>query len=392
MASDQPGGGRQGATRRGMYVYAWDLWEEGPGAVVGRLRDAGLNAVSLATAYHAGKFLRPHAPARKVLFPEDGTVYFRPDASLYGRLTPQAATMLDEFDALAALETHAPDFHCTGWTVGLHNSRLGQLHPDLVCQSAFGDPLVNALCPSQPEVRAYLVALCADLGSHAAIDEIAIEAPGFQTYRHGHHHEFELIELTADAETLLGTCFCDACKTAANTAGLNADALARQARRDLEAFFAENAAPLVNPRTDPDWAALQAVRAATVTSLVAEVRAELARDIGLAVIPTVQTPNSHCWREGSDLVGLAHAADRLEVPAYQCGPAAIAADMAEVRAVVGENARIGFILRPTWPHVQGPDDLTVCLHAATDAGAETISFYNYGHMRLQSLNWISACR
>jgi hypothetical protein len=66
--------------------------------------------------------------------------------------------------------------------------------------------------------------------------------------------------------------------------------------------------------------------------------------------------------------------------------------MAEVRAVVGENARIGFILRPTWPHVQGPDDLTVCLHAATDAGAETISFYNYGHMRLQSLNWISACR
>jgi hypothetical protein len=66
--------------------------------------------------------------------------------------------MLDEFDALAALETHAPDFHCTGWTVGLHNSRLGQLHPDLVCQSAFGDPLVNALCPSQPEVRAYLVA------------------------------------------------------------------------------------------------------------------------------------------------------------------------------------------------------------------------------------------
>jgi hypothetical protein len=392
MAKDQPGGGRQGATRRGMYVYAWDLWEEGPGAVIGRLRDAGLNAVSLATAYHAGKFLRPHAPARKVWFPEDGTVYFRPDASRYGRMLPQAATILDEFDALAALETHAPDFHRTGWTVGLHNSRLGRLHPDLTCQSAFGDPLVNALCPSQPEVRAYLAALCADLGGHAAIDEIAIEAPGFQTYRHGHHHEFELIELTDSAETLLGTCFCDACKAAASAAGLNADGLARQARRDLEAFFADGAAPLVDPGTDPDWAALQAVRAATVTSLVAEVRAGLARDVGLAVIPTVQSPNSRCWREGSDLAGLAHAADRLEVPAYQCGPTAIAADMAEVRAVAGEGARIGFILRPTWPHVQGPDDLAACLQAATEAGAEAISFYNYGHMRLQSLNWISACR
>lgn len=392
MQQQEPGRGRQGAMRRGMYVYAWDLWEEGTGTVVGRLRDAGLNAVSLATAYHAGKFLRPHAPARKAWFPEDGTVYFRPDTSLYGRLVPQAARMLDNFDALAALETHAADFYCTGWTVGLHNSRLGRLHPDLVCQSAFGDPMVNALCPSQPEVRAYLVALCADLGSHAAIDEIAIEAPGFQTYRHGYHHEFELIELTADAETLLGTCFCDACKAAASAAGLNADSLVRQARRDLDAFFADAAAPLVNPKTDPDWAALQAARAATVTSLVAEVRAELARDISLAVIPTVQSPNNLCWREGSDLAGLAQAADRLEVPAYQCGPAAIAADMAEVRAAAGEGARIGYILRPTWPHVQGPDDLAACLQAATEAGAETISFYNYGHMRLQSLNWISACR
>ncbi len=378
--------------RRGMYVYAWDLWEEGAGAVIARLRDAGLNAVSLATAYHAGKFLRPHAPTRKVWFPEDGTVYFRPDASLYGRLVPQAARMLENFDALTALETLAPDFHCTGWTVGLHNSRLGRAHPDLACQSAFGDPLVNALCPSQPEVRAYLVSLCADLGNHSAIDEIAIEAPGFQTYRHGHHHEFELIELTADAENLLGTCFCDACKTAARNAGLNADGLARQARRDLEAFFTDGAAPLMNHKTNPDWAALQAVRAATVTSLVAEVRAELALQVSLAVIPTVQSPNNLCWREGSDLAGLALAADRLEVPAYQCGPTAIAADMAEVRAAAGEKARLGFILRPTWPHVQDPGDLAASVQAATEAGAEIISFYNYGHMRLQSLNWISDCR
>jgi len=149
---------------------------------------------------------------------------------------------------------------------------------------------------------------------------------------------------------------------------------------------------MANPETDPDWAALQTVRATTVTSLVAEVRAELVRDVGLAVIPTVQSPNRHCWREGSDLAGLAGAADRLEVPAYQCGPTAIAADMAEARAKAGNAARIGFILRPTWPHVQGPDDLAACQQAVADAGAETISFYNYGHIRLQSLGWISACR
>lgn len=376
--------------RRGMYVYAWDLWQEGTAAVAGRLRDAGLNAVSLATAYHAGKFLRPHAPGGKVWFPEDGTVYFRPDLARYGRLQPQAASMVADHDALPALAREAGDFHVTGWTVGLHNSRLGALHPDLCCQTPFGDPLINALCPSQPEVRRYLVALCMDTAAQPGIAEIAIETPGFQTYRHGHHHEFELIALPEAVETLLGTCFCAACLGRAKAAGLNGDALADQARRDLTAFFADGAAPVLNSQGDADWQALQACRAETVTSLVAEVRAALDAKISLAVIPSVQTPNSLCWREGSDLAALAQVADRLEVPAYQTGPAAIAQDMDQVRAAAGDAAAIGFILRPTWPHVTGPAELAACVASARAAGAAQLSFYNYGHMRLQSLDWIAA--
>ena len=376
--------------RRGMYVYSWDLWQEGSAVVAGRLRDAGLNAVSLATAYHAGKFLRPHAPGGKVWFPEDGTVYFHPDPARYGRLQPQAAAMVAEYDPLPALAREAGDFFVTGWTVGLHNSRLGALHPDLCCQTPFGDPLINALCPSQPEVRRYLTALCLDTAAQPGIAEIAIEAPGFQTYRHGHHHEFELIALPEAVETLLGTCFCAACLVRAKAVGLDGDALAGQARRDLEAFFADGAAPVLNPQTDPDWRALQACRADTVTSLIAEVRVALDPAVCLAVIPSVQTPNALCWREGSDLAALAKVADRLEVPAYQTGPAAIAQDMDQVRAAAGDAAAIGFILRPTWPHVTGPDDLAACVASARAAGAAHLSFYNYGHMRLQSLDWIAA--
>lgn len=376
--------------RHGMYVYAWDLWQEGTAAVAARLRDAGLNAVSLATAYHAGKFLRPHAPAGKVWFPEDGTVYFRPDFARYGRLQPLAASMVDHYDALPALARDAADFHVTGWTVGLHNSRLGGLHPDLCCQTPFGDPLVNALCPSQPEVRRYLTALCLDTAAQPGIGEIAIEAPGFQTYRHGHHHEFELIALSPAVETLLGTCFCAACASRAKAAGIDATALANQARRDLQAFFADGSAPVLDPQNSPDWAALQTCRAATVTSLVAEVSAALSRDVSLAVIPSVQTPNNLCWREGSDLAALAQVADRLEVPAYQTGTAAITQDIAEVRAAAGDDAAIGFILRPTWPHVTGAKDLADCVSSARAAGAAQLSFYNYGHMRLQSLDWIAA--
>ena len=102
---------------KAMYTYAWDLHEEGVITVTDRLRDAGLDTITLATSYHAGKFLRPHAPRQKVYFPEDGTVYFRPDPSLYGRIKPRVASIVDEFDALRELETHAPDFNRVGWTV-----------------------------------------------------------------------------------------------------------------------------------------------------------------------------------------------------------------------------------------------------------------------------------
>jgi hypothetical protein len=375
---------------RGMFVYPWDLQDEGAAEIATRLVGAGLNAVSVATAYHAGKFLRPHGLNGRVIFPEDGTVYFRPDPSRYGRLQPQAARMVADHNALASLAGNAPDLHVTAWTVGLHNSRLGAIHPDLACQTPFGDVLVNALCPSQPEVRRYLVALCLDTAAQPGVREIAIETPGFQTYRHGHHHEFELIDLPPAAETLLGTCFCPACLARAREAGLDGQALAAQARQALDAFFADEVATLPDPKADADWAALQTLRANTVTSLIVEIRASLSRDIVLSVIPSVQTPNSLSWGEGSDLAALAGAADRLDVTAYQRGPEAICKDIAEVRAMAGPTARLGYILRPTWPHVTGAAELATCVAAARSAGADRISFYNYGHMRLRSLDWIAA--
>lgn len=376
--------------RHGMYVYAWDLWHEGTATVTDRLRAAGIDGLALATAYHAGKFLRPHAPRDRIYMPEDGTVYFRPDRSLYGRLQPAAASMVSDYDALAELARHAPDLPIAAWTVGLHNSRLGALHLDLTCQTPFGDPLVNALCPSQPEVRAYLAALCCDTAAQPGVTEVMIETPGFQTYRHGHHHEFELVEVTSAADALLGLCFCPACRDRARVWGLDADRMAISAQDCLTAFFADPSAPLPDMQTDPDWQALVACRCDTVTTLVAEIRTALPAHVQLAVIPSVQTPNRLCWREGSDLAALARACDRLEVPAYQCGPKNIATDMADVRKAAGTGASVGFILRPTWPHVAGDKDLATCTASAKAQNADRISFYNYGHMRLQSLDWIAA--
>lgn len=374
---------------RGMYVYPWDLQEEGASAVLPRLRDIGIDAVSLAVSYHAGKFVRPHAPGRRVYFPEDGTIYFAPDTARYGRIRPLLNSSVGSYDPLRELAKHGADLRVTAWTVGLHNTPLGTTHPSLVVRNCFGDPLWNSLCPSQPDVRAYLVALCADLAANQPLAEIAIETPGWQAYRHGHHHEFELIDLTARAQILLGMCFCDACLAAARRSGIDGDALRRRAIDELELFFADGTDPATDPQTDADWQAFNAMRAASVTSLVAEIRAAMPRAIALAIVPSTQSPNSLCWIEGSDLAALAQIC-RLEVPAYRTGVPAILADAAEVRAAAGPEASIGYILRPTYPNLSSAAEVRQVVTKLDAAGAAGLSFYNYGHMRLSSLDWIAA--
>lgn len=373
-----------------MYAYAWDLAEEGVDTVLGRLRDAGMNGIALASSYHAGKFLRPHAPGRKVYFTEDGTVYFRPDEKRYGRIKPRVNSLVAEFDALREIERVDPDMRQVAWTVGLHNTPLGMAHPDATAHNAFGDPLYNSLCPSHPDVREYLVAMCSDIGANYPVSEIAIEAPGWQASRHGHHHEFELIALSPRVETMMGMCFCDSCRSREGADRIDADALHRRTREELETFFAEGTEPASDPLTDPDWQAFIDWRGRVVAGLVAEVRAELNREVGLAIIPTVLSPNRECWVEGSDLPRLAEAAGRLEIPAYQTGVPAITADVADVRETVGPNARVGFILRPTYPNLHGSGEVAEAVAALRAAGAESIAFYNYGHMRLESLDWIRA--
>lgn len=376
--------------RHRLYVYPWDLRDEGAGTVADRLRAAGLGGVTLATSYHAGKFLRPHAPGRKVYFPEDGTVYFTPNPALYRDLAPRRASMADNFDALTELQRTAGDLAVTAWTVGLHNTRLGQAHPHLATETVYGDRLVNALCPAQPEVRHYLTALCLDTARQPGVGEIALETPGWQAFRHGHHHEFELIELPERVQVMMGTCFCPACRAATAAAGIDVPALATETRRQLDLFFSQGTLPETDPQSDPEWRAFQAWRAATVTSLVKEIRDVLPAIVRLAVIPTTQTPNDLCWIEGSDLAALAHAADRLEVPAYQVGPGAIGEDAARVRAAAGRNAKIGFILRPTYPHLANAAEVAEAVSALRALDAASLSFYNYGHMRLSSLDWIAA--
>ena len=146
---------------KAIYTYAWDLAETGVADALGRFGALGLDTVTFAGSYHAGKFLRPHGKG-KVYFPEDGTVYFKADPERYGAIKPVAHSTLAERDVLREL-TNQRRLETNVWLVLMHNTRLGMKHPESAVANAFGDRYVYNLCPSAPDARAYAIGLARDV-------------------------------------------------------------------------------------------------------------------------------------------------------------------------------------------------------------------------------------
>ena len=368
-----------------VYVYPWNFHDLN--ADVSRVRALGADEISLAASYHAGKFLQPADAQARVYFPEDGTVYFRPRKD-YGAMKPQVSTLTAARDVLAEL-CGRDDIAVNAWMVLLHNTRLGMLHPELTARNAFGDAYPYSLCPSQPEVRAYAVTLCADIAANYRLKSLLLETPGFLTYGHGFHHEFALTPPNAWLDAMLGLCFCDPCREGAKRAGIDADGLARRICTAVDAWLDGGTDQSVDDwnAIDPDLAAFHRFRGQVVTSLVADIRAAVDPVVKVKVIATCQRPHATAWLEGHDLAALDAVSDGLELPLYQSSPEAVVADGRYVLGLV-PAARTSVILRPGYPDMSRESDLTEALEGLRGLGIGDFAFYNFGMLRPLNLEWL----
>jgi hypothetical protein len=382
---------------RALYAYPWDFPAASAAADLAAVGAMGIDSITLAAAYHAGKFIRPRAAVGKVIFPEDGTVYFRARAERYGALKPQVSQLTRDDDVLGRL-CAAPDLAVNAWLVLLHNTRLGTAHPEATVRNAYGDSYVYSLCPANPEVRTFAVALVADVSEAYPIAGVSLETPGYLPYGHGFHHEFAQVEANRWLDGLLALCFCPHCVSGAKTAGIEAEALRLRVAAAIDGYLAsEVSAPqdmavdwwTGDLLADPDLAAFLRWRCDVVTNLVREIRDAVRAEVTVAVIPSVQRPSSLAWLEGSDLYALARAADVLEVPFYEPDAGRIRADAWDVKRRIGEDRPLRAILRPGWPDMASRDDLVAALAALRDAGIEDVGFYNYGLLRPMNLKWLA---
>ncbi|MBB3610837.1 hypothetical protein FHX11_003788 [Rhizobium sp. BK602] len=384
-----------------MWTYPWDVQEQGIAGLFADLRDrAGLNTISLATSYHAGRFLQPRSPVRKAYFPEDGTVYCRMNEALWQdkEIRPLVAKhVVEHGDMLRALidERLKGGLRVSCWTVCLHNTRLGMLHPAHVTRNAFGNPNYYNLCPSSPAARDYVVTLVKDVTTRYKPDMLELESPNFMGFAHEFHHEKDGVGLNAEDDFLLSLCFCDHCMARAAKAGVNADA----ARRTVSGFIAAMCEREIPEKQFPDfpsvgieafkaWPDLYAYlqwRTEPVTSLIREVRDQADPATKIVLIDLKDG-----WLGGVDLEAVGKVCDGAILCCYDMKPDAVAAVIKSGRKVLGTQKYLGLGCRLFYPEITSGADLAARTKAAIEAGADGINFYNYGLVPAKRLDWVRA--
>ncbi len=387
--------------RLSMWTYPWDLQDLGIETAFSEIRDrAGLNSVSLATSYHAGRFLQPRSPTQKAYFPQDGTVYYTPDETLWQDKTIRplmAHNVSERGDMLARLvderEKGGPGVSC--WTVCLHNSRLGMAHPGDVTRNAFGNANYYNLCPSSPAARDYVVTMARDISRRYKPDMIELESPNFMGFAHEYHHEKDGVGLGAEDDFILSICFCKHCMERAARAGVDAEG-ARATTRTLIAEMCEREVPekqfadfpaagIDAFKAYPALHAYLAWRSEPVTSLIAEIRAQSDPATRIVLIDLKDG-----WLGGVDLDAVGKVCDGAILCCYDMTPDQVRALISAGRATLGPDKYLGAGYRLFYPEMRSAQEVAVRTKAAVDAGADGVNFYNYGLVPAKRLDWVRA--
>lgn len=396
--------------RSSIFVFGTDLLHEGYDVVLDNLQERGsIDGVALSATYHDARDVFAHNPKFHVYRNEGDVAWFAPERSRYASgLTPRMAAAAGGVDVLSELCERASrrGMAVDAWTIFLHNSVLATEYPDCATRNVYDDPYLSDLCPANPRVRAYCRELAGDI-SRYPVRRLLAESLHYRPLEHGEHHERYLIDLPAEARTLLSLCFCQHCRAAGERAGVAVEELAAAARAALEPVWLGSlppaqAAPLLSEIGQAELAKYVEVRTVVVTSLVAEVREALApAGVALTFIDHAGAM-SHVMhgtsaddevtassrKLGIDPVSVAAACDEFSVLGYVDTSKRLDVLLASYRDLLGADARISVALRPLLPDCRLEENFNSKVAAVRAAHATSIEFYHYAMMPLNRLDWI----
>ena len=376
-----------------LWSYPWDLADGGPKAIATRLRDeVGLDAISLASAYHTFEMLRPHSPTRVLLQIPQAAVYFQPDPNLYANtpIRPHVSPLMggENWYADAAGAAAGAGLQLIAWTVFLHNSYQAGRHPECAEVTCTGDVSTSWLCPANPGVRAFAAALARDLAENYGIALLECESLSYGGFGHTHYHVKHGVDLGPGGRFFLSLCFCDACRSRAKENGLDPDALSRAVESRLRQTLASGIPPAGSREeliaSIPQLEPFVRMRDEVVASLLEEVKAA-------AGVPVSFIFMGDRFHAAIDRSRLANIADYAETLAYTPDADRIHAAISDTVPDLKYPRQLVVGLQAYPPASPDARTLSAGVERALNLGIRRFSFYNYGIMPQANLAWIRQC-
>ncbi len=376
-----------------LWSYPWDLADGRPEAIATRLRDEiGLDAISLASAYHTFEMLRPHSPGKVLLQIPQAAVYFQPDGSLYADtpIQPHVSPLMggENWYADAAGAASGAGLELIAWTVFLHNSYQAGRHPECAEVACTGDVSTSRLCPANPGVRTFAAALAKDLVKNYGIALLECESLSYGGFGHTHYHVKHGVELGPAGRLLLSLCFCDACRSRAKEKGLDPNALSRAVESRLRRTLASGIPPAESPEEliaeVPQLDPFLRMRDEVVASLLKEVKAA-------AGVPVSFIFMGDRYGTAVGRSRLAEIADYAETLAYTPDANCIQATISDIVPDLKNPQQLVVGLQAYPPASPDVRTLRAGVECALSLGIRRFSFYNYGIMPEANLAWIRQC-
>jgi hypothetical protein len=389
-AAESRGSGKPFRTR-GLFMHVWDLRDEGVDRVLGWTRDSGLNQIHIAGTYHSGWFVHPGKQQRRLYMTEGGVLYFPPDPAIFSStpIEPAVASFVRDTNWLhqAGERLDRYGLRLISWTIGAHNTRLGQRYPQYTQHTAYGDSLPHALSIGHDAVRHYLKAVCRDLATNYPMYGVQLEAFGWMGARHGHHHERDLVDLGAAEQGLLAICFNPQTMQKARAKGIDADKARATVRDVLDAAFREAPdRPAGHPASvaeledrAPALKAYNNFRRELADSLIIELKQEALKGTSCRLL-----------MQGGYQPGIAQAVDGFSSSAYGRAPEQVLEIVRRGAAALPSAwggdfpcfIRLGMGVPAT------ESQLRAIVVALRDGGSTGPVFYNYSESPPRMLSWI----
>ena len=383
-----------------MWSYPWDLLDCGLEKSLDEMKENGLTGVSMITSYHAGRFLCIRSPKRKIYFPEDGVIYYPSDLTRFTglKIQPKKGAFIQEhpdfWDRLFSAAAER-DMTVSGWTVCLHNTRIGMAYPDVCVRNAYGDTVYYNQCPSNPDARAYMAALLDDLLSCLPLYAVELESMNFMGHAHEFHHEKDGIGLTALQDFLFSLCFCPSCAERAKKEGLDILPAQRQVRAWLDEICAGTmkgsdreflASGVEYFRDSPAVYEYLKWRSTVVTSLMKEVHQVTSGRTRLFFLSLLA--NTSSWLFGVDLSSISAECEGIVMCSYDCDENQTRRDIRGFEGKLAPGTKLMVGMRCFTPEYADGDAFARKVRVSLEEKADGFNFYNYGLIPESRLSWI----